>query len=262
MLKNVKVNLDKLSTNKKIALLEKILFLIESQVLTEIDSVIHAKYILIDNRGDWLLTDDEETFTESKYVELSFKDIMNMNNKWSENSQLSSIDGNELIKEMERRGYTVTATSTPSIIDSLTSYEKGLLKLYKTIAKDNIEHTLILSGSLAMKLQGVKVTRECRDLDIAVDCKPDEVKLPTSFKLQEEKPYRAVYSKQYINEDGNIVDMFESDEKYDKIGGYKVAKLENIKKNKRLFILRNAFDKKKHEMDIHLIEEEEYLKKK
>ena len=247
MLKFVKVNLGVLPINERKHLFEKVVTLTEGKVNIRIEKIINFNYLLIDCCGDWLFTDTEEMFTESKYNELTFEEIMKMYS-------------DELIREMRRRDYYVI-TTTSSIINSLSLYEKDLLELYKTIAKNNIEHTLILSGSLAMKLQGVKVTRECRDLDIAVDCKPDEVKLPTSFKLQEEKPYRTVYSKQYINEDGNIVDMFESDEKYDKIGGYKVAKLENIKKNKRLFILRNAFDKKKHEMDIHLIEEEEYLKK-
>lgn len=141
-----------------------------------------------------------------------------------------------LIEELKSRGYIVEKP-TEYMMNRLTTKEWEMLNLFIDISKENIQHTLILSGSLALKLHGVRIERECKDLDIAVDCEPYEIKLPSEFKIVNKFNQYAASSKRYKDNDSNIIiDMFKSNPSYCAIGKYKVSNIEQIKKCKEEFI--------------------------
>lgn len=112
--------------------------------------------------------------------------------------------------------------------------------------------SLILTGSLMLKLRGYDLGREPHDIDLVGDVMyyDDEVVLPEGTKILSENLDSMEYCDIKVEYNGIIIDIMYSDEDFEEVDGRKLSFVEELIYQKRIFAQQDNDAAQKHKDDI------------
>lgn len=121
-----------------------------------------------------------------------------------------------------------------------------------TVAKEilDLNPTAILTGTLMLKLRGIDLGREPHDIDILLRDYATTIILPSSLYSHVENSTSSDESCSKFSYDDINIDVMSSNEDFDIVDGYRLAKVENLLKVKCLYSKQDNINAKKHIDDI------------
>jgi len=123
--------------------------------------------------------------------------------------------------------------------------------LAKEILKLN--PTTSLTGTLMLKIRGIEIGREPKDIDILIFDYPDNIIFPKGYKVKKIGLASNRAGAKYLVND-IIVDVMSSTEKPEIHKGFKLGKIEGLLKAKRIYSTQNNEGAEKHKRDLVKLE--------
>lgn len=132
-----------------------------------------------------------------------------------------------------------------------------LLDIITEIQNLNPEYSFIITGSLALYLNGVDLKREIHDIDLLVDFKDNKNIIQNINVNGEMIKIRSGNNSigYHLTEHDIIIDTFLYDgkEDYRQINNFKVALVENIALAKKYYVENKTDNNNKHKNDLNVI---------
>lgn len=124
---------------------------------------------------------------------------------------------------------------------------ENILKIAKEIL--DLNPPAILSGSLMLKIRGIDIGREPSDIDIVLNEYAAKFIIPPDYEVTEETVGSGLTSR-CIRLNGIKLDILSNNEQFDEINGFRVAKVENLVKEKIRYANQHNDSAEKHKKDL------------
>lgn len=125
---------------------------------------------------------------------------------------------------------------------------KDILNIAKEIL--NLNKTAYLTGTLMLKLRGIDLGREPKDIDILVNDYATNIILPKKWKNIEHLGFSSDGSGVKYRYNNVIIDIMSSNETPEMINGFNLASVEGLMKAKYIYSQQNNVYSKKHLEDL------------